>query len=177
MSVPKQRVDEILSKIEIRTGYNGDEYHHLEVADWLELDQIKYDLAREDWDGILNGDDSFGDTVSYSFGFDDGWASATLSFKSETAQLYVHIILEADPSKNIVDPYQGDDNQAWMLFNSLDYEDQEDFLAAVDSAGDAGVAVREMLTAAEPPMPGPTPLERAAYTPRVGEDGAPTFVR
>jgi hypothetical protein len=159
----KKRVGELLSRITVRNNEDGDPYSHLEANEWIELDTVKYELAREKGAADFIGSMSYRDELLYSFTLGDGIATATLRYDVPNERVDVEIRLVGDPTVNDVDQFAGDENQAWTLFHSLPADERDEFLEFLrDTYRIIPEQVATMI-GDEAPEPGPNP----AHLPRV----------
>jgi hypothetical protein len=160
----KARVKELLSNITVRENPDGDAYSHLEVEEWVELDTIKYELARE-VDGIRFIEaQSAPEEIVYDFSVGSDLALATLTYHIARQSVYVGIDFAGDPTIGEGDGYSGDDNQAWMLFHALPVEEREDFIENVTDTISGLSEQVLMMIGNNPPDPAPNP---ALTLPRV----------
>lgn len=170
---------ELFAKGELRpdpTG--GDDYYHLEIADWLKLDTIKHDLARDVSNLVFT--DQYEDEGAYVYSFDagEGLARVDLAVDFKRKTVYAFIVLEGDPSRFTNDEYKGDEQQAWALFNALPEDVRNDLLQTLRDYGVADAPAFVSMVGDLAPEVGPNPFERAAVTPRVDSDGmTPVFYK
>lgn len=169
---------ELFAKAELRPSTSdGDDYWHLEIEDWLKLDAIKHEMARDVRDVSFEGEYSHRDTMNFQFSAGNGFAEIELSVDYKKGTTIVSIVLAQDPSRSTTDGYQGDANQAWTLFRAIPAGFRDDIIEDLKDYGvENAPAIASMLGDAAPEV-GPDPVERAAYTPRVGADGMPVFYR
>lgn len=159
----KARVKELLSQATLKDAPDdSDPYYHLEVDEWLELDGVKHDLAREvDSEAFQT---SYSDRSSYEFDFvlGEGLATATLRYKVSSRSFTLPIDLAGDPSTGSKDSFLGDDHQIWTLFHSLPAHEQEDFMSSVEYT--YGLIPDEVSSITGPVAPEPdlSPAEKIA---------------
>jgi hypothetical protein len=165
----KTRVKELLSRITVRDNLEGDPYSHLEAEEWIELDTVKYELARVMDDIQPIGSYSDRDNIEFSFNLGGDLATAILRYHVALETVAVDIRLIGDPSVDETDGFSGDENQAWMLFHALSAEEREDFIESVTDTYQIMPDVIETMIGDEAPEPGPNP----ALLPRVPAPTAP----
>jgi hypothetical protein len=165
----KARVQELLSRIEVRDNPEGDPYHHLEVDEWIELDTVKYELARDTASIQSVYSYYYTDDIGFVFNLGGGLATATLSYNVAREGVAVDIRLVGDPSVDETDGFQGDENQAWMLFHALPEEEREDFVEYVRNTYVIMPEAIATMIGDDAPEPGPNP----ALLPRVPAPSAP----